>query len=174
MSDWQAISKQIWRVASSPAYALLDGARNESIYPLLKGSGENYQCLYEGELIPELAEAAPYLVKLERGSALAQKLIEQGWGDSWGIFFQSRASFKEIRRNFRRFLRVTGPNKKAHYFRYYDPRVFRVFLPTCNYDELEMVFGPVNRYCLESENPNTLVEFYLKDSRLEWKYIRLD
>ena len=61
----------------------------------------------------------------------------------------------------RTFLKVYGPDLKPLYFRYYDPRVLRVYLPTCNDQELQTVFGPVLRYLLEDEDPATLLKFWI-------------
>ncbi len=44
-------------------------------------------------------------------------------------------------------------------FRYYDPRVLRVYLPTCLAPELRTVFGPVRRFLLESEDPALMLEY---------------
>ncbi len=41
-------------------------------------------------------------------------------------------------------------------FRYSDPRILRVYLPTCLPDELEQMFGPVTAYVMESEDADTL------------------
>lgn len=54
-----------------------------------------------------------------------------------------------LRRHFRRFLRVTDEQGQPLMFRYYDPRVLRVYLPTCTAEELALVFGPVSAYLIE-------------------------
>jgi len=140
-------------------YAILDGAREDRIYPALeKFEGESC-CLYRGELDADLASAAPYLVKLTADDAFTSWLVTQGFGASWGIFLQSPATLDELRRHFRRFLMVYDHTGKPLYFRYYDPRVLRTYLPTCNASELTTLFGPVRRYYVEGEDPDTLIEF---------------
>ena len=37
------------------------------------------------------------------------------------------------------------------YFRYYDPRVLRIFLPTCSAAQLKQMFGPVDAFLAESD-----------------------
>lgn len=44
-------------------------------------------------------------------------------------------------------------------FRYYDPRVLRVFLPTCNKEELTNFFGPIQAFVLEDTEEDTLIRF---------------
>ena len=151
---WQPLpGEQDWKV-----FAVLDGARDERIYPRVIESALEHCCLYRGELEPDLAAAAPYLVQLEPDAPFTEWMMAQGWGDSWGIFAKAAASLPELRRHFRRFLMVYDPNGKPLYFRYYDPRVLRVYLPTCTVDELHTIFGPVRRYCLEDEDCNRMLE----------------
>ena len=55
------------------------------------------------------------------------------------------------------------------YFRYYDPRVLRVFLPTSNTEELTAIFGPVSCFLVESEDPGRCIEFTFTGKALERK-----
>ena len=154
-------------------YAVLDCARNDGIYPAVIASGCEFECLYTGELDAELAKAAPYLVKLERGHAFTDALIKNGWGDSWGIFLRASIPFKQVRRHLRTFLMVYDPAIKPMYFRYYDPRVLRTFLPTCNSEQLATMFGPVQCYLLEDKDRNTLLRFSATAGSLQTQPIRI-
>lgn len=164
------VIEQLWqplpREPEFKVFAILDGARDERIYPRVTESALEHCCLYRGELEPDLAAAAPYLVQLDPDAPFTTWLIAQGWGDSWGVFAKAPATLPELRRHFRRFLMVYDPDGKPLYFRYYDPRVLRVYLPTCNAGELQIVFGPVSRYVSESEEPAALLEFGFTGSKL--------
>lgn len=140
-------------------YALLDAARDDLVLELLRESKEHYQSLYEGQQGEELANFAPYLVELPKGSALLDSLIKEGWGKSWGVYLTSAKSFDEVRKHFRHFLIVQTEDGKELYFRFYDPRVLRVFLPTCMPSQTAELFGPTNTYFLEDQNPLTLKLF---------------
>ena len=65
---------------------------------------------------------------------------------------ESPAGLRELGRHFQAFIMVYDPQGKPLYFRYYDPRVFRIYLPTCNESELKTVFGPVNSFYVEGED----------------------
>jgi hypothetical protein len=148
--------------ASEPGmhlYVILDGARDDRVYPNVMLCGLRHTCLYRGELPEVLAAAAPHLVELEMGVAFTKWLLKFGWGQSWGIFFTSTAHIEDLQRHFRRFLKVRSEQGQRLYFRYYDPRVLRAYLPTCNREERDFVFGPVNQFLVESEDGKGLLAF---------------
>jgi len=59
----------------------------------------------------------------------------------------------------REFLRVRDESGKRLIFRYYDPRVLRVYLPTCWPAELDTFFGPISAFITEGEDPGEILEF---------------
>jgi len=75
------------------------------------------------------------------------------------VFVIAATGFEALRRHFRTFLRVRGPEGQVLYFRWYDPRVLRVYLPTCIAAEIAQVYGPVARYVCEGERADELHEF---------------
>jgi|HubBroStandDraft_6_1064221.scaffolds.fasta_scaffold46593_3 hypothetical protein len=142
-----------------PLYAVLDAARDIKILALLLHSKEEYQSLYEGAKGATLAQVAPYLVRLKKDSLLLEKLVRDGWGESWGVYLTCASEFNEVRRHLRHFLEVMLPDGKQVYFRYYDPRVLRVYLPTCTFEETDSFFGPIQNYLMEDEDPDSLLQF---------------
>ena len=147
------------------AFAILDGARAPGIHDHMLKSDIKQRCLYSGEIPEALAEVAPYLVQLDRDDPATRLLIHNCWGKSWGIFFTSTAYLEGLHRHFRRFLKVRDEDYKSLYFRYYDPRVLRTYLPTCDRSELLFVFGPVRSFFVEDEDPDNLLEFTIKDEK---------
>jgi hypothetical protein len=140
-------------------YALLDAARDDRVLEMLKASGEEYQSLYEGEQGETLADVAPYLVHLPRNSQLVDALAREAWGKSWGIYLICGHSFQDVRRHFRHFLLVKDEAGQRLFFRFYDPRVLRVYLPTCNIAEATRFFGPVFSFLMEDEDPEIVLRF---------------
>ncbi len=121
--------------------------------------GAEYESLFEGQPKAELTLFAPYLVRLLPESKLLEKLVSKGWGKSWGIYLTCDLPFKDVRRHFRHFLMVKLPDGEQVYFRFYDPRVLRVYLPTCLPEEFNEFFGPVKYYLTEDEKPEGLLRF---------------
>jgi len=145
-------------------YAVLDGASIADLLDHLYGDPRpEFVCLYRGELEPDMAEVAPYLVQLKPEAPFTNWLLTEGWGKHWGIFALTKADVVAIRKHFRTFLMVKDPNGKQLYFRYYDPRVLRIYLPTCNRMEANVIFGLVERFVCEDKKPQTLLSFRLED-----------
>jgi pSer/pThr/pTyr-binding forkhead associated (FHA) protein len=136
-----------------PLFALLDAARAPGVLEALRVHSEIHYSLYDGAEGESLDEVAPYLVQLNARSPLTELLVRQHWGQSWGIFLWALTDFKSLRRQLRRFLIVQDAKRKDMYFRFYDPRVLRVFLPTCTPDELSDFFGPIASFLIEAAEP---------------------
>jgi len=155
----RAIRGRIFSGGELSTYAVLDGASIPDLLQALCDHRPEHCCLYRGELEPDLAETAPYLVRLDADSRFTDWLLKEGWGNHWGIFAITGTDFRSMRRHFRTFLIVRDPDGKPLYFRYYDPRVLRVYLPTCNAEETTTVFGPIESYVLEGQDPAVLLWF---------------
>jgi Domain of unknown function (DUF4123) len=154
-------------------WAVLDGARDRRIYPAVIDCYLNKCCLYSGDLPSELQLTAPYLIELDRDDRFTRYIINQGWGNSWGIFFRTNAGMERLRRHLREFLVVKDEGGKRLIFRYYDPRVLRVYLPTCFTRELQTVFGPIEHFLVEGEDPATLIRFGFDDGALLQEPVKL-
>jgi hypothetical protein len=59
------------------------------------------------------------------------------------------------------------------YFRYYDPRVLRAYLPTCNAEELGNVFGPIEFFMSEQEDPGSVSRFRNVSGVLQHEKLRI-
>jgi hypothetical protein len=170
----QALYDRLFADEAAHVYAVLDGASVEELLPKLHELEPEYECLYRGELEPDMAEVAPYLVRLEPETEFAGWVVGEGWGRHWGVYAVTEADLRAAHKHFRSFLTVYDPAGKPLLFRYYDPRVLRVYLPTCNADELRAVFGPVSCYLLEGEDPNTLLRFRADGGALRREPLTLD
>ncbi len=182
ISDTQieAICEHLWALlpngATPNVYAVLDGARNKRIEPLLNNSTLEHACLYAGKLSYVLQRAAPHIVKLEKNHPLTHKLLRMGWGDSWGIFAicQPDITMVAMRNNCRRICKVESPEGKTFIFRYYDPRVLRTFLPTSDADGLTKILGPASVLVCENEQPNQLNHYTNNSGSLQLQSFNLD
>lgn len=154
---------KVLREQADPLFALLDAARDPLIYAALLTCGEKHQSLYEGQKALELSFVAPYLVQLSPDKPFTESLLTAGWGKSWGVFLTCKEPFDAVRKHLRHFLMVRMVGGKQVYFRFYDPRVLRAFLPSCSPDECTTFFGPLSAYLMEAEQPTALLRMTARD-----------
>ena len=144
---------------------IVDAARDRRIYPMLLGCHLDQTCLYTNA--PAALEGvAPYLVRLDHEYHDTHKLLEHGWDNSWGVMLRCDTRMERLRSHLRRLLMVHNQAGKRLLFRYYDPRVLRVFLPTCREIELREVFGPIECFWCENESPESMLEFRMQGGKL--------
>ncbi len=97
-------------------------------------------CMFTGDAAENLKMVAPYLLDItldaaaynddQRVSHFHKRYFETMWGEDVGIIIQSTAPMQVIHQHFRKFLKLTLPNANDRFFRFWDPRVLKVHLPT--------------------------------------------
>jgi hypothetical protein len=85
------------------------------------------------------------------------------WGKNACILVDSTDSMTRLGEHFRNLLVVEDEDGRNLYFRYYDPRVLRIFLPACTKEQLKEFFGPVKEYIMEDEDPSRALVFSLDE-----------
>lgn len=126
-SEIEAADGDPAKVPIMQTYAILDAAKVANLTTLLETSGLEHRCLFKGDTAQELADVAPWLVRLTEGSRLTRLLFTgtDAIGGLWqrepGIYIRSRASFEDIWRHFRRFTRVQDECGNWFLFRFWEP-----------------------------------------------------
>ncbi len=151
-----------------PYHLLLDAARMNSFMDEARELNPEHASLYRNkrgadEILPEVA---PFLFSFPYSADFTDFVIDKGWGDSWGLWVESKVGFDALYDHFRRFLMVQTEEGKKLYFRFYDPRVLRIFLPTCDAGQLKDFFGPISRFVMEDEGPEKCITFSLIEGKL--------
>jgi hypothetical protein len=174
ISRFEAIEHVLWpKGFTRNVWMIVDCARDQTrIFRFLLGCHLDYKCLYSGTLSPALEMAAPYLLLLDESDE-TRRLIELSWGNSWGVFLRSDTSLNKLRRHLREFLIVRDPEGRRMAFRYYDPRVLRAYLPTCNAEELRAVSGPIECFWTEDKNRDQMLQFRMERGRLAQQTLSL-
>jgi uncharacterized protein DUF4123 len=143
-----------------PLFALLDGGRDVEVLTILYAHEAPTRSLYQGEAEATLGASGPFLCEIGGDPALLRVLTRKGWGKSWGLYLTSTASFDELRHHFRTLLMVRRERDESElYFRFYDPRVLRIFLPTCTARQTAQVFGPVTTFLVEGPGGDSIARF---------------
>jgi hypothetical protein len=142
-----------------PNYILLDAAAMDAYMDWLKMKTPKtaYVSLYKGSAEEDLSSVAPYLFELDKEVFDFYTLY--GKGNSWGVLLGSAWSFEQLKKHFRRFLMVKDEAGKQMYFRFYDPRVLRIFLPTCTKEQLMLFFGAIDFFVIEDEDADFVLLF---------------
>ena len=139
-------------------YAILDCCDAPVIYAKVREMDESQAvCLYRGKLNPDVLAEAPYLVRATPD--LVDWIEKTAWKTPWGIFVVANTDLRSLRKHFRRFFTVADDKGDAVYFRYYDPRVLSVYLPTCTDEELRVFLGPVLAFGVGDPKAATVTYF---------------
>lgn len=148
-------------------YAVLDGVMVPNLPGKLFESRVPNYCIRTGDLTPDEAHAAPYLVYLSPDSKFSDWVLSEALGKHWGIFVQSPRSMLEMRRHFRALSQTYDEKGNPLKFRFYDPRVLAKFLPTCNGGELKTIFGDVEAFYTEEDGGGSgFVRFKIDNGKL--------
>lgn len=142
----------------APLYAVLDPASAPTGPHVARQVGARCESLFAGAMGEELSGVAPHLVWFRADSPFRRWWFDQ-WGNSIGILVEAAVTLPELRKHFRKLLIVNGEGRKRYYFRFYDPRVLRVFLPCCTSAELEQFVGPIKAFYCESAGGEELLAF---------------
>jgi hypothetical protein len=148
----------------TPLYAIIDTARDRRAFSFLEKTDCDYEILYPQRFAFDLDNRGPHLVSVRPGSTCFEPLISAGWGNNWGIYVAGPSDFATVRRHLRRLLFVKLHDGQQVLFRFYDPRVLRDYLPSCNGDELDQFFGPLTTIYLETGDDRELLCFSMDRS----------
>jgi len=141
-------------------FALLDAARDPRIFAELRHAPLERHCLFDQPIPLLLEKSSPHLVRLERAEPFTRFVLDEGFGHSWGVFLTSVMPVQRLLAHFRSVWQTRDDKGRQAYFRFYDPRVLRMYMPTVR-DEanLRSIFGPVARYFLETEDGRGLLDY---------------
>lgn len=149
----QALRREVFAAGDGAAYMVIDGASVPTLIDRLYDHQPSFSCLLTGPLEPDMREVAPYLVELREGEPFADWVLANGFGQHWGIVMRSRLEHDQVRRRLRRLLFARGDDGDSLFFRFYDPRVFREFIPRCSEADLWPWFDDVDYYLVEAGGP---------------------
>jgi hypothetical protein len=135
-------------------YAILDLAADPALNAHVQRlEPDAAACLFEGKLDPRVKAVSPHVVELAPTDPLSRLWRGEGWGRAWGLLISSSASLPVVRRRLRHFTQARLPDGTGPVlFRFWDPRVFRTYMPLVEPAELAPWFTDIDRYIVESED----------------------
>jgi hypothetical protein len=171
--DLDSLRKQLLPEAPVKLYAMVDSAANQSALDVLyEHETLNFDCLFPGEVEPDVFECAPFLVELDQQPEVLDWLL-QGWGQSWVSFVHSRAPLDVLQMHLRRFTEVRTPNLETVWFRFYDPRVMRTALPVLSAEQSAALFEDVTQFLCEGESSQHLLRMSFDGGKPSVSTVRL-
>ena len=163
MPDFDRVINHLWYTDTAEilpqVYVILDASRDESIYRAIKEFRGKYCCLFSSDISEVPARRSLYLIHLTPEDSFTSWILTAGLGKNWGVFLQSIASLKQLKKHFCELLTACDEEGNELFFPFYDPRILRTYLPTCMHRELSTVFGPVTRFFIEQEYIPILFEY---------------
>jgi hypothetical protein len=158
-------------MSQDTCHIILDAARMDAELEKAKELNPGFESLYRGYKEAYLSSVAPYIFPFPTNSEFCSWYFQSGWGNSWGVLVYSNKELASLVKHFRQFLMVQTEEKEELYFRFYDPRVLRIFLPTCDQQQLKEFFGPVDYFICEDKDPDSGLLFSLENGNLKLEKI---
>lgn len=149
-------------LSNSPAstFAVLDAAALDGLLePLYQLAPDAFSCLLIGELEPDVAHVAPYLVRLHPESALVDWL-EQKLDLPWGYLVESPLSASELHLHLRKFSEVRAMNGEVLFFRFWDPRVMSCVAQIFTAQQSESFMQGITRIRVIAPGSNSIANFH--------------
>ena len=149
-------------------YGVLDCSRAPDLHEhAWRLEPESAGCLFEGRLDQGVRQVSPYLVELAPSDPLSTLWRTRGWGQAWGILISSRAALPALRRRLRHFTQVRlADGSGPVLFRFWDPRVFRSYMPAVPQQDLAGWFQDVDRYIVENPDGSGSIRYSLRGGAL--------
>ncbi len=135
-------------MSNEKLYAIIDGASEEELMPMLAELDPPAACLYAPPVQPDLVDIAPYVV-------LVTEEVQE-WLNTretpWGIYITTDADLKSVRSHLRKYLYVLLPDSdKPVFFRFYDPRNIWLLTSALTDWELHSFMGPIEKIGISFE-----------------------
>lgn len=140
-------------------FALVDAAGAEGALARLAGGGLEFESLFAGRPDERFFSVSPILIRCEPDVPPFTWLAGEAWRDGYVILLTAKASLHDLAAHFRKMLEVEDEHGRRVYFRFYDPRVLRVYLPTCTAAERAFFLGPAVRVLAPSETADTVLYY---------------
>lgn len=127
MPDW--IAKTVFLGADEApqqTFALLDAASIPNLTTMLEASQSEFVCLYQGQSYDDLAEAAPWLVRLDWNDRFTRDIFTSSdapwhlFDKSTLLFFRTASQMDDLRNALRKLTMIQGPDDKSYFLRFWE------------------------------------------------------
>ena len=153
-------------------YTVVDACQDTALVAMAqKQYRQPIRMLFQGAAAKHMGDFAPYLIPIDLETDYLEQWVAR-WGKNVGVLLKSSAPLNDIHTHLRMIFVVTDESGQEHFFRFYDPRVLRLYLPTCKSHELHKFFGPVSVWYSQGDTEDFL-SFRQHDAELATLSTRL-
>ena len=145
-------------------FAIVDGAQAFELAFTARLMGNRIYTLFSGARAVDLAHVGPCLIELAKPAPFLEKWVA-ALGRSAGVLFETGQELSGVYAHLRGIFLVADEREQDFFFRFYDPRVLRTFLPSCTPAEAAAFFGPVRRWIAERADADGYTLFALDGGR---------
>lgn len=133
-------------------YAVVDASRAPMIIPpALQAMTDKVACLYRGNALEEFGDDTAWVAEMTSDESVLQWLIDKGFGKRWSVFLRTSHALEDVVRHLRKFTVVKDNEGTIHFFRYYDPRTLRQYLPVLTSEQAAVFFKGIECFCCEND-----------------------
>ena len=149
-----------------PLYAIIDAAANTDLVERLYADESlEFECLLQGDIVPDVFYVAPFIVNLTGKADLLRWLLA-GWRRNWGIYVTGRFDFETTYRHLRGFARGCDTHGHSATVRYYDPRVFPILAAQLKPTQLAEFFVCIDTVTMESASGQAALRYGFENNAL--------
>jgi hypothetical protein len=147
-------------------YTVVDACQDaELAFEAQSRFGQPIRMLFKGAAAQYMRDVAPYFIPIDLASEYLERWAA-AWGKNAGILLTSSADPGRVFRHLREIFVVKDGAGQEYFFRFYDPRALRVFLPTCTPEETKAFLGPINSLLVAGSGPGTLLRYAVASGKL--------
>jgi len=124
----------------------------------------NAVSLFEGTKDEALSDIAPYIFEID--NQFVQKVTTRPLIELEGaIVIETGEKLPDLAEHLRTFIYQTIKGREC-YFRFWDGRILRKFLPTCSKEQITAFFGPMEVLTMRDTNPAMAVQYRQERGKL--------
>jgi hypothetical protein len=142
--SYPQLKAAVWADRRARVHAVVDGAVVPGLPARIAAAECNgWDCLQRGALSPEAAAAAPYLVELAEPAPFSDWLLAEATSNhpGWGVLLVSHHALLAVREHCRSVAEVVMPDGERRRWRWWDPELLALLLPTCSAAQLDELFA---------------------------------
>jgi hypothetical protein len=157
-------------------FCLMDAVSNPHIVPhLVTALPVPSDCLFSGSAKQDLGDQTAWLADVTDDATALETLVDEGYAKGMLSFLLSPLELKPLIRHLKRFTKVRDPEGTEHFFRFYDPKVMRQYLPVFTASQRDMFFSQIICAIFEDTRDSTkLFRFAATDGALKSEIIDLE